>query len=93
MGPTRTLGMRLLCNFVNVDTIAYRIQYIARGSSCGSRRGCPCRSGGIKAIMDSGSLQKWSNNKSKQTLDVIALWARLDVTIQARSRSRSVPWV
>ena len=31
MGPTptpiRTLGMRLSCNFVNVYTIAYRIQY------------------------------------------------------------------
>ena len=28
MGPTRTLGMRLLCNFVNVYTITYRIQYM-----------------------------------------------------------------
>jgi len=25
--PTPTLGMRLLCNFVNVYTIAYRVQY------------------------------------------------------------------
>ena len=25
--PTRTLGMRLSCNFVNVYTIAYRVQY------------------------------------------------------------------
>jgi len=27
MGPTQTLGMRLSCNFVNVYTIAYRVQY------------------------------------------------------------------
>jgi len=29
MGPTatRTLGMRLSCNFVNVYTIAYRVQH------------------------------------------------------------------
>jgi len=25
--PTRTLGMQLSCNFVNVYTIAYRVQY------------------------------------------------------------------
>ena len=25
--PTRTLGMHLSCNFVNVYTIAYRVQY------------------------------------------------------------------
>ena len=25
--PTRTFGMRLSCNFVNVYTIAYRVQY------------------------------------------------------------------
>jgi len=25
--PTRTLGMRLSCNFVNVHTIAYHVQY------------------------------------------------------------------
>jgi len=25
--PTPTLGMRLSCNFVNVYTIAYRVQY------------------------------------------------------------------
>jgi len=25
--PTRTLGMRLSCNFVNVYTIVYRVQY------------------------------------------------------------------
>jgi len=27
MGPTRTLGMRLSCNFVNMYTIAYLVQY------------------------------------------------------------------
>ena len=56
--PTRTLGMRLSCNFVNVHTIAYRVQYtytrasltdiLARKSARQtsrrtSRRGCPCR--------------------------------------------------
>jgi len=27
MGPTSTLGMRLLCNLVNVYTTAYRVLY------------------------------------------------------------------
>ena len=35
MGPTptttRTLGMRLSCNFVNVYMIAYRVQYTSKG--------------------------------------------------------------
>ena len=30
--PTRTLGMRLSCNFVNVYTIAYRLHVYSRAS-------------------------------------------------------------
>ena len=42
--PTPTLGMRLSCNFVNVYTIAYRLQYTftrvhARTSSWGCSQG------------------------------------------------------
>jgi len=46
--PTRTLGMRLSCNFVNGYTISYRVQYkftrvharIPNGHPCEKKRSC-----------------------------------------------------
>jgi len=93
MGPTRTrtLGMRLSCNFVNVYMIDYRIQYTFTRVHARIPNGHPRENPRVEK-RECRTSRRTSRSHGIPSLVNTALASRLLRTLLRRSTSFLMPW-